>query len=70
MEQGGGHPPQNYRRSFTSPPILRRVAPAYAERQRALPRLGDIWVPKSAVSPNHFVRLYILGVEDLFQEED
>jgi hypothetical protein len=70
MEQGGGHRPQTYRPIFTSPLILRRVAPSYVERQRALPRLGDIWIPKSAVSPNHFVRLYIPGVEDLFQEGD
>jgi hypothetical protein len=70
MEQGGGHQPQNYRATFTSPPILRKVAPAYSEKQRALPRLGDIWVPKSVASPNHFVQLYILGVEDLFQEGD
>jgi hypothetical protein len=70
MEQGGGHQPQTYRPTSTSPPILRRVAPAYAERQRAVPRLGDVWIPKSAVSPNHFVRLYIPGVEDLFQEGD
>ncbi len=35
-----------------------------------MPRLGDIWIPKLAVSPNHFVRLYILGVEDLFQVGD
>jgi hypothetical protein len=35
-----------------------------------VPRLGDIWVPKLAVSPNHFVRLYIFGVEDLFQVGD
>ncbi len=56
--------------TFTSPPTLRRVALAYAERQCAVPRLGDIWIPKSAVSPNHFVRLYIPGVEDLFQEGD
>ncbi len=62
MEQGGGHRPQTYRPIFTSPPILRRVVPSYAEKQRALPRLGDIWIPKSAVSPNHFVRLYIPGV--------
>ncbi len=53
---------------FTS--YLAGVAPAYAERQCAVPRLGDIWILKSAVSPNHFVRLYILGVEDLFQEGD
>jgi hypothetical protein len=32
--------------------------------------LGDIWIPKLAVSPNHFVRLYIPGVEDLFQSGD
>jgi hypothetical protein len=42
----------------------------FAERQRGILRLGDIWVPKTAVSPNHFVRLYIHGVEDLFQEGD
>jgi hypothetical protein len=35
-----------------------------------VPRLGDIWVPKLAMSPNHFVRLYIPGVEDLFQVGD
>jgi hypothetical protein len=70
MEQGDGHRPQTYRPIFTSPPILRRVALAYAERQRALPRLGDIWIPNSVVSPNHFVRLYIPNVEDLFQEGD
>ncbi len=35
-----------------------------------MPRLGDIWVPKLAVSPNHFVKLYIPDVEDLFQVGD
>jgi hypothetical protein len=35
-----------------------------------VPRLGDNWVPKLAVSRNHFVRLYILSVEDLFQVGD
>jgi len=70
MEQGGGHQLQTCKPTFTSPPTLRRVAPAYAKRQRAVPKLGDIWIPKSAVSPNHFVRLYIPGVEDLFQEGD
>jgi len=70
MEQGGGHRPRTYRPIFTSPPILHKVAPSYAERQRALPRLGDVWIPKSAMSPNHFVRLYIPSVEDLFKEGD
>jgi hypothetical protein len=54
----------------TSPPFLRSVAIAHAEKQCSLPQIGDIWIPKSAVSPNHFVRLYIPSVEDLFQEGD
>jgi hypothetical protein len=70
MEQGGGHGPQNFRTASTSPPTLRRVAPGLAERQCSVPRLGDIWIPRSEVSPNHFVKLYIPGVEDLFQEGD
>ncbi len=35
-----------------------------------MPKLGDIWVPKSPVLPNHFPRLYIPGVEDLFEVGD
>ncbi len=70
MEQGGGYRPLSYRPVFTSPPTLRRVAPELAERQASIPRLGDISIPKSAISPNHFVRLYIPGVEDLYQEGD
>jgi len=66
----GGHGPQNFKTVSTSPPTLRRVAPELAKRQCSVPRLGDIWIPRSEVSPNHFVRLYIPGVEDLFQEGD
>ncbi len=35
-----------------------------------MPRLGDIWIPKSTPSANHFPRFYIPGVEDLFQVGD
>jgi hypothetical protein len=70
MERGTGCGSRNYRRASTLPPTLRRVAPEFAERQRSVPRLGDIWIPRSEVSPNHFVRLYIPGVEDLFQVRD
>ncbi len=65
---GGGYRPPSYRPVSTSPPTLRRVAPDLAKRQASIPRLGDIWIPKSAISPNHFVRLYIPRVEDLYQE--
>jgi hypothetical protein len=46
------------------------MTPLFTERQRSVPRLGDIWVPKFTVSPNHFTRFYILGVEVLFQVGD
>jgi hypothetical protein len=66
MEQGDGCQSQNYRRNTITPRTLRRVTPSFAERQCSVPRLGDIWVPKLVVSPNHFTRFYIPGVEDLF----
>jgi hypothetical protein len=70
MEQGPGRTPQNYRSTSTIPPTLRRVDAAFSARQQALPRLGDIWIPKAATSPNHFVRLFIRGIENLFQAGD
>jgi hypothetical protein len=70
MEQGDGRRPQNYRRNSTTPLILRKITPLFVEMQSNVLRLGDIWVPKLAVSPNHFVRLYIPDVEDLFQVGD
>jgi hypothetical protein len=70
MDQGVGFQPHNYRHSTTSQRTLRRVTLSSAERQCSIPRLGDIWVPKSAPSTNHFPRFYIPGVEDLFQIRD
>jgi hypothetical protein len=70
MEQRDGCQSQSYRRSTTTPHILRKVTPLFAKRQCSVPRLGDIWVPKSAVTPNHFTIFYIPGVDDLFQIGD
>jgi hypothetical protein len=70
MEQTDGCPSHSYRRDTTTPHTLCRVTPIFAERQRSVSRLGDIWIPKSPVSPNHFARFYIPGVEDLFQAGD
>jgi hypothetical protein len=33
-------------------------------------RIGDIWIPFSPISPNHFNNFFILGVEDLFWTGD
>jgi hypothetical protein len=70
MDQGDGSQPHNYRHNTTSQHTLRRVTPSLVERLRSIPRLGDIWVPKSAPTANHFPKLYIPGVEDLFQIGD
>jgi len=70
MEQGDGRQPQSYRHNTTTPRTWHRVTPSFAEKPRNVPRIGDIWIPKLAVLPNHFVRLYIPGVEDLFQVGD
>ncbi len=70
MDQGDGSQPRNYNTSGTSRRTLRRVTPSLAEGLRNIPRVGDIWVPKSAPTANHFPRLYIPKVEDLFQTGD
>jgi hypothetical protein len=35
-----------------------------------VPQLSDVWIPSSLISPNHFIRFFILGVEDLFLAKD
>jgi hypothetical protein len=46
------------------------VTPSSAEGARSIPRVGDVWVPISMPTANHFPRIYIPGVEDLFQMGD
>jgi len=70
MEQRDGCQSHGYRHNTTTLRTLHKVTPMFAERQRGVPRLGDIWIPKAAVSPNHFARFYIPGVEDLFHTGD
>ncbi|CAK9256857.1 unnamed protein product [Sphagnum jensenii] len=70
MDQEARSQPRDYRHNTISQRTLRRVTPSLAERLRSILRLRDIWVPKSAPTANHFPRLYILGVEDLFQIGD
>jgi len=70
MEPEDGLAPQSSSLVSISLPTLRRVNPECAERQSSIPRVGDVWIPRSEVSPNHFIRLYIPGVEDLFAEGD
>jgi len=66
MEQRDGCQSHNYKHNITTLHTLRRVTPMFTERQRGVLRLGDIWIPKAVISPNHFARFYIPGVKDLF----
>jgi len=70
METGDGHAPQSFSPISISLPTLRRVNPEFAERQSNIPRVGDVWIPRFEISPNHFIKLYVPGVEDLFAEGD
>jgi hypothetical protein len=70
MEQGDAGRPQSYKGNIITPHTLCRVSPLVLERQHNVPRIGNIWIPKLSTSPNHFIKLYIFGVEDLFQNGD
>jgi len=70
MEQTDGYPFHNYKRSTTTSHTLRKITPLFIERQRSVPRLRDLWMPKTHVSPNHYPKFYIPGVADLFQVGD
>jgi len=66
MEQEDGHQVLNSRSDITSLPTLHKVSTYGLERQGQVPRLGDIQIHVSPISPNHFVKFYIPSVEDLF----
>jgi hypothetical protein len=70
MDRVDGSQPRDCNTNTTSRRTLRRVTPSVAESLRSIPRVGDIWVPKSTPTANHFPRIYIPGVEDLFQTGD
>jgi len=70
MDRVDGSQPHKCSTNITSRRTLRRVTPSLAEELRNIPRVGDIWVPKSMPTANHFPRIYIPRVEDLFQTGD
>ncbi len=71
MDQVDGSQPPECSTNITSRrTLLRRVTPSVNEELRSIPRIGDIWVPTSMPTANHFPRIYIPGVEYLFQRGD
>jgi len=65
MEQEDGHQLLNLEGNMTSLPTLRKVSTYRLEKQGQIPRLGDMWIHVFPILLNHFVRIYLLGVEDL-----
>jgi hypothetical protein len=70
MDQVDGSQPPECSTNIFSRRTLRRVMPSSVEEVCSIPRVGDIWVPISMPTANHFPRIYIPGVEDLFQTGD
>jgi hypothetical protein len=33
----------------------------------AIPKVSDIWVPHATTSKHHYVKIFILGIEDMFE---
>jgi hypothetical protein len=65
MEQEDGFQAQDFGDNIILPPTLRRVSTHRLERQRQVLQIGDIWIPFSLVSPNHFSKFFIPGAKDL-----
>jgi len=70
MEQEDGFRAQDSKGNIILPPTLCRVSTHKLERQRQVLRLGDVWIPFSLVSLNHFIRFFISRMEDLFRARD
>jgi hypothetical protein len=61
---------QDSRSNIILPPTLRRVSTHKLERQKQVSQLNDVRILLSLVSPNNFIKFFILGVEDLFRAGD
>ncbi len=70
MDRTDGCQPPECSTNIISRRTLRQVMPSSAEEVNSIPRVGDLWVPVSMPTANHFPRIYIPGVEDLFQTGD
>jgi hypothetical protein len=70
IEQEDGFQAQDFKNNIILPPTLCGVSTHRSERQRQVLQIGDVWIPFSPVSPNHFIKFFILGIEDLFWTRD
>jgi hypothetical protein len=70
MEQVAGTQVQNCNSNSTSPRTLHRSTHIVSDKTKKIPKAGDIWIPHSTRSPDHFTRFFMFIIEVLFQVGD
>jgi hypothetical protein len=70
MDQLDGIQLHNFTNKSISPPTLHKDTNITILRMKELPKIGNIWIPKCARSPNHFTQFFIPRIEHLFQTRD
>lgn len=70
MEQMAGTKMQSCGKNSTSPHTSHKSTHILLNKTKEVPRVGNIWIPYSSRSPNHFTKFFILGIKVLFQLGD
>ncbi len=70
MDQVDGMHLHNSNDNSISSPTLHRDINITIVRTWEVLRVGDIWIPKCARSPDHFICFFIPRIENLFQIGD
>jgi hypothetical protein len=67
MEQEDGAMMHNFSVDFSFLHTSLNIYNSGFGEEDVIPRIGDIWIPRSCSSPDHFIRLFILGIDHLLQ---
>ncbi len=69
MELEGGETLHNFSASFSLLPTFLNVFASIFEKEEQVPKVDDNWIPRSSLSPNHFIRFFILELNICFKLE-
>lgn len=69
MELEGGKMLHNFNASFSLLPTFLNVSTSIFEKEEQVPKVDDSWIPRSFLSPNHFIRFFILELNICFKLE-
>jgi hypothetical protein len=70
MEQEDGTTVDNFSVDFSLFHTSFNIYNSSFGEEDVIPRVGDIWIPMSCFSPNHFICFFILGIDHLLQVGD